>query len=160
MTQNKIPLAIGQGSQTPQSGTAVSAPWHTRLAATVFAGRYDRQVEDCVPIQPGSALDVHASRLTATDQRERLARALRSAQRRAQAPSTGVVSSRIPLDRAGLTAARDVIDDVTLRLHAPLPVHARGMARLRLLLSDGTGPLFRADQGSLAAELRGVLAAL
>jgi len=39
-------------------------------------------------------------------------------------------------------------------------VRARGMARLRMLLSDGTGPLYRAGRGSLAAELRGVLAAL
>jgi hypothetical protein len=34
------------------------------------------------------------------------------------------------------------------------------MARLRLLLADGAGPLYRAGRGSLAAELRGVLAAL
>jgi hypothetical protein len=47
-----------------------------------------------------------------------------------------------------------------LLLHSPRPVRARGVARLRLLLSDGTGPLYRSGRGSLAAELRGVLAAL
>jgi hypothetical protein len=34
------------------------------------------------------------------------------------------------------------------------------MARLRLLLSDGAGPIYRPGSGSLIAELRGVLAAL
>jgi hypothetical protein len=34
------------------------------------------------------------------------------------------------------------------------------MARLRILLSDGSGPLYRTGQGTLTAALRGVLAAL
>jgi len=34
------------------------------------------------------------------------------------------------------------------------------MVRLRMLLSDSRGPLYRSGGGSLAAELRGVLAAL
>ncbi len=54
----------------------------------------------------------------------------------------------------------EVIDDITLLLHSPRPVRARGMARLRMLLSDGRGPMYRNGRGSLAAELRGVLAAL
>jgi len=39
-------------------------------------------------------------------------------------------------------------------------VHPRGMARLRMLLTDGTGPLYDGGSGSLAAELRAVAAAL
>ena len=66
----------------------------------------------------------------------------------------------IPVHRAGVVAAEELIDDVTLVLHSPRPVRARGMARLRLLLSDGAGPLYRPGSGSLIAELRGVLAAL
>jgi hypothetical protein len=61
---------------------------------------------------------------------------------------------------AGVLAAEHVIDDVTLLLHSPHPVRARGMARLRLLLSDGAGPLYNPGSGSLVAALRGVLAAL
>jgi hypothetical protein len=34
------------------------------------------------------------------------------------------------------------------------------MVRLQMLLSDSRGPLYRSGRGSLAAELRGVLAAL
>ena len=57
-------------------------------------------------------------------------------------------------------ACHDVIDDITLLLHSPREVRARGMVRLRMLLSDSRGPLYRSGRGSLAAELRGVLAAL
>jgi hypothetical protein len=160
MTQNKIPLAVGQGAQTPRPGSAVSPSWFARLSATMFAGRYDRQVEKCLPVEPGSALYVHAARLTASGERERLARALRSALQDGKTPRPGVISARISVHRAAIAAVEDVVDDVTLRLHAPMAVRARGMARLRLLLADGAGPLFHPNRGSLAAELRGVLAAL
>ncbi|CAN5219817.1 hypothetical protein BH09ACT8_BH09ACT8_23990 [soil metagenome] len=80
--------------------------------------------------------------------------------RRGKEPRGGALSSRLPLQYARIVAAEDVVDEVTLRLHAPLPVRARGMARLRLLLSDGAGPLYHSGRGSVAAGLRGVLAAL
>jgi hypothetical protein len=71
-----------------------------------------------------------------------------------------VVSSRIPLDRSAVAAAAETIDRVRMRLHAPRPVSARGVARLRLLLADGAGPMYRFGRGDLGAELRDVLALL
>ena len=59
-----------------------------------------------------------------------------------------------------ITAAEDVIDQITLRLHSPRPVNARGMARLRLLLSDGDGPVYRFGRGDLEGRLGAALAAL
>ena len=49
---------------------------------------------------------------------------------------------------------------MTLRLQSPRPVSARGMARLRLLLSDGVGPLYQFGRGDLAGRLGAALAAL
>ena len=46
------------------------------------------------------------------------------------------------------------------RLTGPRPVSARGVARLRLLLSDGAGPMYWPGGGDLGAELRAVLAQL
>ena len=69
-------------------------------------------------------------------------------------------SGRVPMHRANIASAEALIDEVTLRLHAPHPVSARGMARLRQLLSDGTGPLYRHGRGDLAGRLGAVLAAL
>ena len=68
--------------------------------------------------------------------------------------------SRIPVNAPNIVAAADVIDAVTLRLHSPRPVGARGVARLRRLLADGSGPLYRYGSGDLTGRLRAALAAL
>jgi hypothetical protein len=129
------------------------------LGAKVFARRLDREVEAGARAHVGTALALHVARLTSTREREQIARAFRLHVRDADQPYRGY-SSRVMVDRAGVLAARDLIDEVNLRLLSPHPVQARGMARLRLLLTDGAGPLYTPWSGSLAAELRGALAAL
>ena len=69
-------------------------------------------------------------------------------------------SSRIPLHSRNISAAEELIDAITLRLHSPKPVSARGMARLRRVLSDGTGPFYWYGKGDLAGRLGAALAAL
>jgi hypothetical protein len=163
MTQRQIPsaLVLGTHAPLPHNPPAERSPsWRARLAAKVFAERYDRQLEACAPVRPASALAVHVARITASREREQLARSLRTVLQEACEPRLGGLATRVPVRRAAVTAAEDLIDQVTLRLHAPAPVRARGMARLRMLLSDGVGPVYRSGRGSLAAELRGVLAAL
>jgi hypothetical protein len=59
-----------------------------------------------------------------------------------------------------VTAAEHLIDRVTLRLHAAEPVSALGMARLRRILADGTGPLYRSGRGDLTGRLGAALAEL
>ena len=49
---------------------------------------------------------------------------------------------------------------ITLRLHSPRHVSATGMARLRLLLSDGCGPMYEWGRGDLGDRLRAAAAAL
>ena len=66
----------------------------------------------------------------------------------------------VPLHRTQIVAAEHLIHDLTMRLYAPHPVRARGIARLRMLLSDSDGPLYRPGRGTRAAALRGVQAAL
>lgn len=131
----------------------------TRLRARALAGRLDRQVESGMVAEPGSPLALHTARLTSAHERERLARALRHAAAQAHRQPCGI-PVHVAVDDRRITLCRDVIDEITLLLHSPRPVHARGMARLRNLLSDGGGPLYRHGSGSLAAQLRGVLAAL
>jgi len=53
-----------------------------------------------------------------------------------------------------------VIAAITLRLHSPRPVSARGMARLRAILSDGCGHMYRYGRGDLRGRLGAALAAL
>ena len=70
-------------------------------------------------------------------------------------------ASALAVHQARLTsvAEREAIAR-TLRLHSPRPVSARGMARLRVVLSDGCGPLYRFGRGDLNGRLGAALAEL
>ena len=59
----------------------------------------------------------------------------------ARVGATGELPLRIPVNWESMLPCRDVVDDITLRLHSPRPVRARGVARLRILLSDGPAVL-------------------
>jgi hypothetical protein len=153
MTENRnLPVSAGFGRRETVSFSA----W---LGARLFAVRLDRQVEAGAPVPVGSALAVHVARLTSTRERDLIARAfelhLQDAIHGFRGPS-----ARVPVNRAGVLDARNLVHEVTRRLHSPDPVRPRGMARLRLLLTDGTGPLYTPWRGSVAAELRGALAVL
>ena len=107
---------------------------------------------------PGSPLEVHVARLTSVREREGIARAFRQVVNSVDTNSRALL--RVPMLSHQISECRDVIDDITMRLHSPRPVCPEGMARLRILLSDGTGPLYCDGGASLAAELRGALADL
>jgi hypothetical protein len=72
----------------------------------------------------------------------------------------GRFTARTPVQADAVRLCAEVISAVCNRLEDPFPVRARGVARLRILLSDGRGPLYRTGRGTLGAALRGVLAAL
>ncbi|AEV75329.1 hypothetical protein MycrhN_4848 [Mycolicibacterium rhodesiae NBB3] len=131
----------------------------SQLMARLRADRLDRLIAVGVPAAAGSAQAAHEARLVSTAERETIARSLRTAA--ADARGRGLLlSSRVPLHVPNITAAGDMIDAVTLRLHSPGPVSARGMARLRQILSDGTGPMYRYGRGDLRGRLGAALAAL
>jgi hypothetical protein len=131
----------------------------TRVIAELFATRFDKQLVAGAAPDPGSALAAHVSRLVSAGERRKLAETLRRSVSESYSRHEPM-SARIPVDRSGVTAAVGLIDQVESRLLAPRPVSAHGVARLRLLLSDGTGPMYWSGGGDLGAELRTVLAHL
>ncbi|MCV7279071.1 hypothetical protein H7J88_05355 [Mycolicibacterium flavescens] len=131
----------------------------TRLIARIKAADFDRRLAVGAPAPAGSALAAHCARLTSPREREAVTRALRRIVRDARGRGP-LMSSRVPLHTPNIAAAEDLIDDITLRLHSPRPVAARGMARLRVLLADGTGPLYRYGRGDLTGRLGAALAEL
>lgn len=134
-------------------------PLVTRLKSRLLAARYDRQLAQGAIAPLYSALEAHACRLITVDEREIVARSLRESLTDARTlPSPW--HARSWTHRPNILAAADLIDAITLRLHSPRPVTACGMARLRLLLSDGMGPLYVSGHGNLANQLRAALAAL
>jgi hypothetical protein len=150
-----------QTGDAPHLGRAKrrgDASWSVLLRARLFAARYDRQIENGVTPAPDSPLAVHRTRLTSPRERDDLARALRLAVHDAYFASH--FNARVPVRSVAVHDCAEVIDAVCDRLADPFPVHPRGMARLRILLSDGRGPLYWPGRGTLKAALRGVLATL
>ena len=131
-----------------------------RLTARVRADRYDRLLSVGVTPEPGSPLAAHRARLTSTAERHAIASSLQQVVRDAYDHIPTASSSRIPLHVPNVTAAEELIDRVTQRLHSPRSISAVGMARLRLVLSDGAGPLYRYGRGDLPGRLGAALAEL
>ena len=131
----------------------------TRVITKLFAARFDKQLTAGVAPEPGSVLAAHVARLTSAGERRKLAEALQRSVSEAYSRQTRT-SPRIPVDQSGVAAAAGLIDQVVLRLRGPRPVSARGVAQLRLLLSDGCGPMYCSGSGDLGAELHVVLAQL
>lgn len=128
-----------------------------RMAARVFAARYDAQIEAGAVPAPGSSVEAHALRLASLQERFHLANSLihllNGLPDRAAVDLFTVRSRRIEENR-------ELVEELIVRLQSLRPVGVKGMARLRMLIADGTGALYCEGSGSLAAELKGVLAAL
>jgi hypothetical protein len=159
MNNNEIsPDVLSVACETTRSDGTARTSVVARLIARLQADKLDRLLAVGVPAPAGSVLAAHHARLTSTAEREAIARSLRQAVR--DAHTGAVFSSRIPLHARNISAAEQLIDTITLRLHSPQPVSARGMARLRRVLSDGGGPFYWYGKGDLAGRLGAALAAL
>ena len=112
-----------------------------RLVARWRAHRLDRELADGVAPEAGAGLSVLARTLLEPPVRAALARQVRHIVRDA---SSGRVSlgSQVRPPRLAVLAAADELDALADRLLAPDPVDARGVAQVRVLLSDGAGPLY------------------
>ncbi|MGV0793714.1 hypothetical protein [Mycolicibacterium sp. XJ1819] len=163
MADNQRPAGVLPDAGTGTTATTERATLRpspaARLLARLNAREYDRRLAVGVKPTPASALAAHEWRLTSRAEREAIARSLRQALVDAQGGGR-LLSARVPLNIPNILAAEELIDAITLRLHSLRPVHARGTARLRLLLSDGTGPLYRYGRGDLRGRLGAALAAL
>jgi hypothetical protein len=130
-----------------------------RVGAGLIAGRLDQQIEDGAPVAPNTMLAAHTARLTSRRERSALTAKLRAVVEQSLGPQLPW-SGRIPPHRGNVAAAMPLITAVMARLDGPQPILPRGTARLRLLMSDGTGPLYSGRNGSLSGALQAVLAAL
>ncbi|KUI43252.1 hypothetical protein AU197_25325 [Mycobacterium sp. IS-1590] len=127
------------------------------LVARLCAKRLDQQLAVGAIPHAGSALALHSARIRSVRERHAVARVLRRIVEQSR-------SDRAPggskIHRANVRASADLIDAITLRLHAPHSVDAMGMARLRRILSDGRGPLYHGNAGDLVHRLAAAFAAL
>jgi hypothetical protein len=138
-------------------------PWlrfYRALVAHWYAGQLDRRLAEGASPRASALLAIHAERITGRRSRARVADGLARARRDAHAAQPGI-SAAIPPNASEVRAARIVLGTLERRLLAPEPVTPRGVALLRILLTDGASPLYRpGERGALGSDLRAAAAAL
>jgi hypothetical protein len=115
-----------------------------RLVALLRARRLDRALAQGTPPEASAALALRAQRLTEPEQRASIARELRRVMREAGV-SRRPEFARIKPSQGRVLGAREQLRRLADMLEDPGPVAASGVAQARILLTDGTGPLYNPD---------------
>lgn len=136
-------LAVDRGE-----GVDVSTPSATRRVGRwegwfvrLRAGSLDADLARGLAPASRRQLAVRAHQLVATAARAELADAW--ADLLADAEAGTVHWSRAPLNRRAVLTSAGPIQTVVAALRAPAPVPVRAVAAAQVLLTDGTGPLYR-----------------
>jgi hypothetical protein len=111
-----------------------------RLAARLNAPLLDRELAYGVPPEAGAALSLRARRLLDPAFAVGLARSLHRVL--GEARSGESPRARMPVRRDAVLESADEVDALARRLLDTGPLGVPGVARVALLLGDGTGPLF------------------
>jgi hypothetical protein len=119
-----------------------------RLRVRLGAVQLDRLLAAGEPPEVSPAMELRARDLIGPRTRRRMGRALQQVARQGDRKPSVV---RAPTSRGAVAEAREELGLLAARLLAPAPVEARGVAQVRLLLSDGAGPLYWARR---SGELR------
>jgi hypothetical protein len=129
-----------------------------RLRARFRSFVLDEAIAAGIAPDSDAALTLRAQRLIGEETRCQLGLALRRASARS---GSGPSLSRISACSQVADDAEELIARLALRLLAPTPVEARGVAQARLLLSDATSPLFWSRRSAQSSErVQRTLAAL
>jgi hypothetical protein len=131
-----------------------------RLASRARASSLDRQLASGRLPETSPLLALRAQSLVRPPHRQSLARCIQRILDDAARP-TPRLSPVISPPRRSLNNAADVLTRLVDCLCSPGPVSACGVAKVRTLLSDGTGPLYYpADDTELRASVEEILQAL
>jgi hypothetical protein len=131
-----------------------------RVVARLLASSLDRQLAaGCAP-ESTQRLATRAAQLASVTTRRELARNfdhLLDSVHRAQVAR----SPRVLMMRDSIKDVEPDLREMLTTLAVPLPASARGVAMARILLTDGTGPLFNPHSSTnLRNAIRGVTAQL
>ena len=127
------------------------------LWARLRAPSIDRQLSAGAATWRSSSYAARSLQLTRDRTRRGLARALERLIEHSERPSAPFRGAVVQPCREQVREAIPMILELSARLRSGIPVDARGMARLRELLSDGSGPCYaRVSPDALRAELQAV----
>ncbi|MGN6170279.1 MAG: hypothetical protein ACTHQQ_19225 [Solirubrobacteraceae bacterium] len=151
------PLLIA-GSE-PSAITICRYHLRDRVLARLHASRIDRALAAGVSPDSSAATSVRAHELIGMRTRQTLSGDLRDLISQARAPALRV--NAVPICRRKIIAAQELIEATASRLVEDRPVSARGVAQIRLLLTDGLSPVYGDPNGrDLLPLVRAAMAAL
>lgn len=113
-----------------------------RLRTRLHRGALERDLAEIPAAARSPEHALRAAQLTGARERAHVAGALRRVVRDAGRPAPHL-SAAIPVNARAVTAAGQSLLGIAELLDGEQPVGAAGIARLRRLLSDGGGPLYR-----------------
>jgi hypothetical protein len=131
------------------------ASWRDRLTARLRRTRLDAQLAEGVAPTAGASLALRAEALGHSRFRTMLGEGIRHVLDEARNPRR-TLWAPVPVHRKAVLATAPELDELARRLLSPGPLAARGVAQVRLLLVDGSSPLYfsRADVDLRAAVTR------
>jgi hypothetical protein len=112
-----------------------------RVRTRMRARQLDRALAQGISPDSSAGLSVRAHDLIGSRERGTLAQAIRRVMDEATQPPRPLHFS-IPICRSKVWRSRRTLQELAERLVSGEPLDARGLAQLRLLLSDGAGPLY------------------
>jgi hypothetical protein len=129
-----------------------------RVRAGLGAHRLDRELAAGRSPEVETSIAVHAQRITRPSVQADLARSLLRITEFAEAPDRMSRAPALICQRRVREAAAD-LRALTERLELAGPISLQALALVRTILTDGTGPLYRADSSDdLGMQLRHALA--
>ena len=151
-------LNVLAAEQAHKARRALDPPRSARVAARLIAGRLDRALIDGADPSASPRLAARAAMLTSRSTRSELADGLDVVLARAQrSPSRRRVLPR----HASVLANAALLRELAGVLRGPAPLYAGGIAMVRRLLTDGTGPMYTSRDGiALERALRKARAAV
>lgn len=148
----KRPSLQNTGPSDLTAGPPAPPTLRTRLRVQLHKGRLDQQLAEGFGPDPVEDRAVRAGQLTGMRARRRLARSLRARVKDAEKPTALRFSAAVPLSRRAVLPWREGLLGVAERLERPEPVNPCGVARLLVLLTDGTGPLYNPGAADRMSE--------
>jgi hypothetical protein len=145
-------LNVLAAEEAERADRALQPPFTARLAARLLARRLDRELIRGADPASRPRLAARAALLTSQSTRDELADGLDVVLSSAQRPAGRVHAQPRP---APVLANAALLRELAGVLRGPGPLYVAGIARVRRLLTDGTGPMYTSRDGiALERELR------
>ena len=151
---NPIALRISRRTSHFETARAERPPLRLRVWVWLYCLRLDRELASGRAAESSEKHALRATQLAGLAARHRLACFLRRVVDDARKPRVPLHGARVPLHSEGVIEWSEALLGLAERLERPAPMSAIAVARVSVLLRDGTGPLYsRRSQRSLDEAL-------